>query len=256
MGPLAGRLATPADPRCRRGKRHPFAAVLLSACSAVVTGARSFTAINEWAGRRPETSSKPTRALRSTPRAVVVRHARRGMSVARNWSRNSASNSLRISMRSSMRTVRSCGGCRPGRRSRWTAGSPAGRPRRSSRSNGPPGRRLAGPAVAYQRLPHAMDRAGQVGDAGPCDRRARGPRSFHEMGSSRTRPTAPWPSGIVLTSTFPGQTIRSGSWRPHRPRVSPRCERGRHPKRPRRRPSHPHAAVVWTSGPHPVDDGY
>lgn len=28
-GPLADRLATLADPRCRRGKRHPFGAVLL-----------------------------------------------------------------------------------------------------------------------------------------------------------------------------------------------------------------------------------
>ncbi|MBT2458249.1 transposase family protein, partial [Streptomyces sp. ISL-86] len=48
-GPLAERLATLADPRCRRGKRHPFVAVLLIACSAVVTGARSFVAIDEWA---------------------------------------------------------------------------------------------------------------------------------------------------------------------------------------------------------------
>jgi len=48
-GALAERLATLADPRCRRGKRHPFVAVLLIACSAVVTGARSFVAIDEWA---------------------------------------------------------------------------------------------------------------------------------------------------------------------------------------------------------------
>ena len=40
-GGLAERLATLADPRCRRGKRHPFVAVLLIACSAVVSGARS-----------------------------------------------------------------------------------------------------------------------------------------------------------------------------------------------------------------------
>ncbi|MEY9997289.1 hypothetical protein ABIE67_009710 [Streptomyces sp. V4I8] len=31
-GPLAERLATLADPRCRRGKRHPFVAVLLLRC--------------------------------------------------------------------------------------------------------------------------------------------------------------------------------------------------------------------------------
>jgi hypothetical protein len=41
-GPLAERLATLADPWCRRGKRHPFVGGLLIACFAVVTGARSF----------------------------------------------------------------------------------------------------------------------------------------------------------------------------------------------------------------------
>lgn len=49
VGPLAERLQALAAPRCRRGKRHPFVAVLLIACSAVVTGARGFVAIDEWA---------------------------------------------------------------------------------------------------------------------------------------------------------------------------------------------------------------
>jgi predicted transposase YbfD/YdcC len=53
-GPLAERLATLADPRCRRGKRHPFVAVLLIACSAVTCGARSFVAIDEWAAEAPQ----------------------------------------------------------------------------------------------------------------------------------------------------------------------------------------------------------
>ncbi|ANZ21627.1 transposase [Streptomyces noursei ATCC 11455] len=53
-GPLADRLAKLADSRCRRGKRHPFVAVLLIACSAVVTGARSFMAIDEWATDAPQ----------------------------------------------------------------------------------------------------------------------------------------------------------------------------------------------------------
>lgn len=53
-GPLAERLATLVDPRCRRGKRHPFVAVLLIACCAVVTGARSFVAIDEWAADAPQ----------------------------------------------------------------------------------------------------------------------------------------------------------------------------------------------------------
>jgi DDE family transposase len=53
-GPLADRLATLADPRCRRGKRHPFVAVVLIACSAVTCGARSFVAIDEWAAGAPQ----------------------------------------------------------------------------------------------------------------------------------------------------------------------------------------------------------
>ncbi|TQK50891.1 putative transposase YbfD/YdcC [Streptomyces sp. SLBN-118] len=53
-GPLAERLATLADPRCRRGKRHPFVAVLLIACSAVVTGATRYVVISEWAAEAPQ----------------------------------------------------------------------------------------------------------------------------------------------------------------------------------------------------------
>jgi hypothetical protein len=54
IGPLAARLQTLADPRDRRGKRHPFVSVLLVACSAVVAGARSFTAIGQWAASAPQ----------------------------------------------------------------------------------------------------------------------------------------------------------------------------------------------------------
>ncbi|MEU3756619.1 transposase family protein [Streptomyces olivoreticuli] len=50
---LAGRLATLPDPRDRRGRRHPFVSVLLVACSAVMTGARSFAAIGQWARNAP-----------------------------------------------------------------------------------------------------------------------------------------------------------------------------------------------------------
>lgn len=54
IGPLHQRLLTLADPRHRRGKRHPFVSVLLVACSAVLTGARSFAAIGQWASRAPQ----------------------------------------------------------------------------------------------------------------------------------------------------------------------------------------------------------
>src|SRR5262249_2797625 len=54
-GPPPGRpgflvvLARGADPRPRRGVRHRLAAILGLALCAVVAGARSFTAIAEWA---------------------------------------------------------------------------------------------------------------------------------------------------------------------------------------------------------------
>jgi hypothetical protein len=54
IGPLALRLRALADPRCRRGKRHPFVAVMLVACSAVAAGATSFAAIGQWAAQAPQ----------------------------------------------------------------------------------------------------------------------------------------------------------------------------------------------------------
>jgi hypothetical protein len=71
-GPLAGRLATLADPRCRRGKRHPFVAVLLTACSAVVCGAQSFAAIGKWAANALQDVLARLDARTATPLAVRV----------------------------------------------------------------------------------------------------------------------------------------------------------------------------------------
>ncbi|MEV6951658.1 transposase family protein, partial [Streptomyces sp. NPDC051183] len=71
-GPLAERLATLTDPRCRRGKRHPFVAVLLIACSAVVTGARSFVAIDEWATEAPQDVLARLGARTATALAVRI----------------------------------------------------------------------------------------------------------------------------------------------------------------------------------------
>ncbi|TQK52408.1 IS4 family transposase [Streptomyces sp. SLBN-118] len=51
---LAVRLRTLSDPRHRRGVRHPFVSVLLVACSAVISGARSFAAIGQWAKNAPQ----------------------------------------------------------------------------------------------------------------------------------------------------------------------------------------------------------
>ncbi|WP_409471802.1 transposase family protein [Streptomyces sp. HC307] len=80
---LPQRLATLADPRHRRGKRHPFVSVLLIACSAVVAGARSFAAIGQWAKNAPKEAlarlSAPTAsvfAVRVAPSPATVRRIR------------------------------------------------------------------------------------------------------------------------------------------------------------------------------------
>jgi hypothetical protein len=53
-------LAKVTDPRCRRGVRHQLAVVLALAVCAVLAGARSFTAIAEWAtGAVPSVSVMP-----------------------------------------------------------------------------------------------------------------------------------------------------------------------------------------------------
>lgn len=77
---LPQRLSTLADPRHRRGKRHPFVSVLLIACSAVLTGARSFAAIGQWARNAPQDTlarlgARTTTALnvRVAPGAATIR---------------------------------------------------------------------------------------------------------------------------------------------------------------------------------------
>ncbi|MFF4344909.1 ISAs1 family transposase [Kitasatospora sp. NPDC001540] len=51
---LVERLRLLPDPRRRRGVRHRFVAVLLVAVSAVVAGARSYTAIGQWSANAPQ----------------------------------------------------------------------------------------------------------------------------------------------------------------------------------------------------------
>jgi hypothetical protein len=68
---LLAYLATIHDPRRGRGRRHPLVAILAMAAAAVLTGARSMTAIAEWAADTPQ----PARAALGTRRDAPDRWA-------------------------------------------------------------------------------------------------------------------------------------------------------------------------------------
>ncbi|MEU9456785.1 ISAs1 family transposase [Streptomyces sp. NPDC048277] len=53
MSGVAERLAILRDPRDRRGRRHSLVSVLLTACCAVLAGARSYLAVGQWARHAP-----------------------------------------------------------------------------------------------------------------------------------------------------------------------------------------------------------
>ncbi|MFD4525844.1 transposase family protein [Streptomyces sp. NPDC058470] len=53
---LTERLVRLPEPRRGRGVRHPFVSVVLIAASAVVAGARSYTAIGQWIAAAPQTT--------------------------------------------------------------------------------------------------------------------------------------------------------------------------------------------------------
>ncbi len=59
---LLAYLATVTDPRARAGRRHLLGAILVLAAAAVLAGARSITAIAEWAADAPQ----PVRAALGT----------------------------------------------------------------------------------------------------------------------------------------------------------------------------------------------
>jgi predicted transposase YbfD/YdcC len=66
-GHLLAYLATVPDPRAERGRRHPLVAILALAAAAVLTGARSMTAIAEWAADAPQPVREALGARRDAP---------------------------------------------------------------------------------------------------------------------------------------------------------------------------------------------
>jgi hypothetical protein len=71
-GHLLAYLATVPDPRAERGRRHPLVAILAMAAAAVLTGARSMTAIAEWAADAPQPVREALGARRDAPAHWVV----------------------------------------------------------------------------------------------------------------------------------------------------------------------------------------
>jgi hypothetical protein len=64
---LLAYLATVRDPRARTGRRHPLVAILAMAAAAVLTGARSMTAIAELAADTPQPIRAALGARRDAP---------------------------------------------------------------------------------------------------------------------------------------------------------------------------------------------
>jgi hypothetical protein len=64
---LLAYLATIPDPRAPRGRRHPLIAILAMAAAAVLGGARSMTAIAEWAADAPQPVRAALGARRDSP---------------------------------------------------------------------------------------------------------------------------------------------------------------------------------------------
>jgi predicted transposase YbfD/YdcC len=69
---LLAYLATIGDPRRPSGRRHPLVAILAMAAAAVLTGARSITAIAEWAADTPQPVRAALGARRDAPDRWVV----------------------------------------------------------------------------------------------------------------------------------------------------------------------------------------
>jgi hypothetical protein len=82
---LLAYLATIGDPRRPSGRRHPLVAILAMAAAAVLTGARSMTAIAEWAQDAPQPVRAALGARRDAPTAGWCRPRRRSAGPLPAW---------------------------------------------------------------------------------------------------------------------------------------------------------------------------
>jgi DDE_Tnp_1-associated len=69
---LLAYLARVPDPRAARGRRHPLVAILALAAAAVAAGARSITAIAEWAADAPQQVRAALGASQQAPGCLAV----------------------------------------------------------------------------------------------------------------------------------------------------------------------------------------
>jgi predicted transposase YbfD/YdcC len=166
---LLAYLATIPDPRAPRGHRHPLIAILAMAAAAVLAGARSMTAIAEWAADTPQSVRAALGARRESPDhySVPARPPSAGPWAAwtrRPWPRRSApglatATAPSRAARQSRSTARRCAApnatagrstCWP----RWT--TPPAQCWPNARSTAP------GEVPAFQPLLNGLDLAGAV----------------------------------------------------------------------------------------------
>src|SRR5512133_1212892 len=154
---LLAYLATIPDPRTLRGRRHPLIAILAMAAAAVLGGARSVTAIAEWAADAPQPVRAALGARRDAPdHWSVPAEATIRRTLGRRTPRPGHSNRRLAGRPGPCWPAAACpGGGRQdtqGRQTRWPPGPPAGRDGpRQPRGPGPtPGRRRPwrGPRLA------------------------------------------------------------------------------------------------------------
>ena len=205
-GGLLDLLQAVPDPRHRRGVRHPVRTVVALAVCAAVAGARSFTAIAQWAqGLSAEALHRLGATRRTPPSEPTIRRVLQAVDAdaldarLRPWLLQGAAPGP---ARRSASTGRPCGGAMAGARRRRTSSA-----RSSTRT---PWwwrrRRCRPPRTRSPRCPPSSR---------PC--RSPGPSSRRMRCTLRPRPRASWPRRSGPTTCSPSRTTRRPSATTSRP---------------------------------------